>query len=58
MPRTSEAKVAEARAPEVEVANVGAPRTAEAEVVEAGAAEPAAQDVAVEAEQASVPPPV
>jgi len=55
-PRASEAKVAKARAPEVEVANVGAPRTAEAEVVEAGAAEPAAQDAAVEGEQASVPP--
>ena len=57
-PRTSEAKVAEARAPEVEVVNAGAPGTIEAEVMEAGAAEPVAQDAAVEAEQASVPPPV
>ena len=40
MPRTSEAKVAEARAPEVEVVNAGAPRTTEAEVVEAAAVEP------------------
>ena len=39
-PRTSEAKVAKAKAPEVEVANAGAPGTTEAEVVEAGAAEP------------------
>ena len=57
-PRTSEAKVAEARAPEVKVANTKAPGTTEAEVVEAGVAEPVAQDAAVEAEQASVPPPV
>ena len=55
-PRTSEAEVAEARAPEVEVANARAPRTTEAEVVEAAAVEPASQDAAVEAEQASVPP--
>ena len=41
-PRTSEAKVAEARAPEVEVANAGAPGTTEAEVVEAVTAEPVA----------------
>ena len=41
-PRTSEAEVAKARAPEVKVANAGAPRTTEAEVVEASAAEPAA----------------
>ena len=57
-PKTSEAKVAEARAPEVEVANAGAPETTEAEVVEAGAAEPVAQDAEMEAGQASVPPPV
>ena len=31
-PRTSEAKVAEARAPKVEVADAGVPRTTEAEV--------------------------
>ena len=57
-PRTSKAKVAEARAPEVKVANAEAPGTTEAEVVEAGAVEPVAQDPAVEAEQASVPPSV
>ena len=57
-PRTSEAKVAEARAPEVEVANTGAPGTTEAKVVEAGlgAAEPAAQDTEMEVGQALVSP--
>ena len=48
--------MAEARAPEVEVANAGAPGTTEAEVVEAGAVEPVAQDAEMEAGQASVPP--
>ena len=57
-PRTSEAKVAEARAPEVEVASTGAPGTTEAEVVEAGAAEPMAQDAEMGVGQALVPPPV
>ena len=38
-PRTSEAEVAEARAPEVKVASAGAPGTTKAEVVEAGVAE-------------------
>ncbi|XP_066312841.1 uncharacterized protein [Miscanthus floridulus] len=61
--RTSEAKVAEAealRASEAKVVDVGAPRTAEAEVAEAslGVVEPAAQDVEMEAGQASVPPSV
>ena len=54
-PRTSEAKVAEARASrasEAEVADVGAPRTTEAEVAEVGALE---AEVA-KAGQASVPP--
>ena len=57
-PRTSEAEVAKARAPEVEVPSAGAPRTIEAEVVEASAADPVAQDTEMEAGQALVPPPV
>ena len=48
--------MAEARAPEVEVASAGAPGTIEAKVVEAGAAEPVAQDAEMEVGQASVPP--
>ena len=57
-PRTSEAEVAEARAPEVEVVDVEAPGTTKAEDVEAGVAEPAAQDADMEAGQALVPPSV
>ncbi|XP_066384815.1 uncharacterized protein [Miscanthus floridulus] len=58
--RVFEAKVADAGAPrttEAEVAEARAPRTTEAEVAEAGlgAAELAAQDVEMEAGQASVP---
>ena len=55
-PRTSEAEVVEARAPEVEVPSAGAPRTIEAEVVEASAADPVAQDTEMEVGQALVPP--
>ena len=57
-PKTSEAEVAEARAPEVEVPSTGAPGTIEAEVVEASAADPVAQDTEMEAGQALAPPPV
>ena len=57
-PRTSEAEVAKGRAPEVEVPSPRAPGTIEVEVVEASVAEPVAQDAEMEAEQASVPPPV
>ena len=57
-PRTSKAKVAEARALEVEVPSAGAPRTIEVEVVEASVADPVAQDTEMEAGQALVPPSV
>ncbi|XP_066373339.1 uncharacterized protein [Miscanthus floridulus] len=59
--RAFEADVADAGAPrttEAKVAEAAAPRTTEAEVAEVGlgAAEPVAQDVEMEAGQASVPP--
>ena len=57
-PRTSEAEVAKARAPEVEVPSAGAPGTIEAEVVEASAADPVDRNTKMEAGQALVPPPV
>ena len=57
-PKTSEAEVAEARAPEVEVPGAGAPGTIEAEVVEASAADPVTWDTEMEAGRALVPPPV
>ena len=58
VPRTSEAEVAEARAPEVEVPSAGAPWTIEAEVVEASAADPMTRDMEMEVGQALVPPSV
>ena len=57
-PRTSEAEVAEARAPRVKVPSTGAPGTIEAEVVEASTADPVARDTEMEAGPALVPPPV
>ena len=59
--RTSEAEVVDAGAPrttEAEVAEAGAPRATKAEVAEpgVGTVKPAAQDMEMEAVQASVPP--
>ena len=55
-PKTSEAEVAEARAPKVEVPSVGALGTIEAEVVEASVVDPVTRDTEMEARQALVPP--
>jgi len=55
-PKTSEAEVAMARAPEVEVPSAGAPGTIEVEVVEASAADPVTRDTEMEAGRVLVPP--